>query len=815
MITATDGGSNTLKYGYNTVSQLNSVTSLSGVYPSTLLSNVIYNQFDSPTTSSIGTNPLTDTREYDVRGRVRSISVDNPTATQSTTTINVSGGEQSTGGPTTSTGSVVIEGAEQSGTFCNDAGLQCHLIYDKGTVTVTVNGTNYTVNYVQTSTPSSIASALASVLNSSGVVTASASGSGTTATITITSVAKGAAADYSLSASSVSTYSEYPEYFGSFDAYSPGNSLTGGGYCSGTCDAGTVSVTLNGTTVTAHYGGTDNDNSVAASLMTALNTSSPDVSAQLTANGTGVILTSMPSGTYADFTFTANTASTAGFSTPSFSMSPTSGTMAQGAGTEIYAAGVSYEPNGDVANSNDNVNGSWVYTYDDFNRLLTAVSDTGEGCSEKYDNLGNRIAQAAYQGSCFNGTFTGSGNPFQISGLVYDQAGNVSNDGTYVYTYDSEERVSTVSTENAALIATYVYDAEGRRARKILSSTTQDGIYDLSGHVVSYFTTSGSNTSWLRGEVFAGGTHLATYANGATAFAHADWLGTERIRSTVGGGVLAGSQWTSLPFGEGADALNTSGLHFTGKERDAESGNDYFGARYYASTMGRFLSPDWSAKVYPVPYAKLDNPQTLNLYAYVGNNPMNRFDPDGHYSCDTKNHGAECGKIKDALAIVQKADSALKEGSKERGRLDAVLKFYGSENDGKGPSVQFADLSQDHAVGETQTVNGKTTITFDTKALGDYGQAGKGEEVAHEGTHGMDDHSNRGPVANPFWKFYDYEYRAYQSESYVDKGLGVRTESDGDRPVWAPGMSYGDHVQNMTRNAYSNAQADCGDQCHP
>jgi RHS repeat-associated protein len=69
---------------------------------------------------------------------------------------------------------------------------------------------------------------------------------------------------------------------------------------------------------------------------------------------------------------------------------------------------------------------------------------------------------------------------------------------------------------------------------------------------------------------------------------------------------------------------------FTGKERDAESGNDYFGARYYASTLGRFLSPDWSAKAEPVPYAKLDDPQTLNLYSYVRNNPLSGVDPDGH-----------------------------------------------------------------------------------------------------------------------------------------------------------------------------------------
>jgi RHS repeat-associated protein len=68
----------------------------------------------------------------------------------------------------------------------------------------------------------------------------------------------------------------------------------------------------------------------------------------------------------------------------------------------------------------------------------------------------------------------------------------------------------------------------------------------------------------------------------------------------------------------------------TGKIRDTETGNDYFGARYYTGSVSRFMSPDWSAKVEPVPYSKLDNPQTLNLYAYVMNSPMTRFDVDGH-----------------------------------------------------------------------------------------------------------------------------------------------------------------------------------------
>jgi RHS repeat-associated protein len=71
-------------------------------------------------------------------------------------------------------------------------------------------------------------------------------------------------------------------------------------------------------------------------------------------------------------------------------------------------------------------------------------------------------------------------------------------------------------------------------------------------------------------------------------------------------------------------------LKFTGKERDAETGLDYFGARYFSGAQGRWTSPDWSARPEPVPYAKLDDPQTLNLYGYLSNNPVATTDPDGH-----------------------------------------------------------------------------------------------------------------------------------------------------------------------------------------
>jgi RHS repeat-associated protein len=134
---------------------------------------------------------------------------------------------------------------------------------------------------------------------------------------------------------------------------------------------------------------------------------------------------------------------------------------------------------------------------------------------------------------------------------------------------------------------------------------------------------------WARTYVYAGGL-IATMDKDETHFRLTDWLGNERVTTSFQG-VYEGS-CASLPFGDGLTCTGESAdpHHFTGKERDTETGNDYFGARYYASSMGRFMSPDWSAKEEPVPYAQLDDPQSLNLYAYVMNNPLSKIDSDGH-----------------------------------------------------------------------------------------------------------------------------------------------------------------------------------------
>ena len=84
----------------------------------------------------------------------------------------------------------------------------------------------------------------------------------------------------------------------------------------------------------------------------------------------------------------------------------------------------------------------------------------------------------------------------------------------------------------------------------------------------------------------------------------------------------------------------------TGKERDSESGLDKFGARYYGSSLGRFMTPDWATKPISVPYAEFGDPQTLNLYGYVRNNPLSKADADGHcYPWCTVAVGAVAGFV--------------------------------------------------------------------------------------------------------------------------------------------------------------------------
>jgi RHS repeat-associated protein len=261
---------------------------------------------------------------------------------------------------------------------------------------------------------------------------------------------------------------------------------------------------------------------------------------------------------------------------------------------------------------------------------------------------------------------------------VYDAAGNLIYDGNNEYWYDSENRICASQVTGGGMAYQYAYDAEGARYAVGTLTTAPVGysvsgstytsptcapptgsnfslanqyLVDLGGNQVTELNTqppdlNANGIGWAHTSVWIGGRNIATYDwyGPSLHFNLEDPLGTKRVVANILG--QPDEMCSSLPFGNDVgnpwnvncqmetNSLDTfsdpSEHHFTQKERDWQSGNDYFLARYYSSAMGRFMSPDWSAKETPVPYAVFTDPQSLNLYAYVGNSPLGRADADGH-----------------------------------------------------------------------------------------------------------------------------------------------------------------------------------------
>ncbi|OJV43322.1 MAG: hypothetical protein BGO25_08220 [Acidobacteriales bacterium 59-55] len=248
----------------------------------------------------------------------------------------------------------------------------------------------------------------------------------------------------------------------------------------------------------------------------------------------------------------------------------------------------------------------------------------------RYEDGSNRITSSSIPG---------------VDSTVYDNAGNLRFDGLNAIAYDAESRVCAIKNFSGA-ITQYLYNAEGQRVAKGYSASgsglvcptpgdfvaTEKYILGPSGEQITQFVTrpDGSDV-WQHTNVYANGQLIATYdQEGSQQLLHfqiSDPLGTRRVQTSASGSVEI--SFLNLPYGDGFN-LGGSGQdatqqHFTGKERDSESGLDYFGARYYALSMGRFSSPD---PVLSTPLHIL-NPQRWNKYAYAINNPLSYTDPDG------------------------------------------------------------------------------------------------------------------------------------------------------------------------------------------
>ena len=355
----------------------------------------------------------------------------------------------------------------------------------------------------------------------------------------------------------------------------------------------------------------------------------------------------------------------------------------------------------------------------------------------------------------------------RLSGYSYDASGNLLNDGNHTYTYDAENRVTTVDGTGAS----YLYDAQGRRVRKTVGGSATDYVYDIQGHVAAEVLGTGG---WLRSDIYADERHVASYVAGTTIFAHGDWLGTERVRSNVSG--VSCETITSLPFGDGqsdSGSCDWSNRHFTGKERDSESGLDMFGARYMGSSLGRFMTPDPLLNS-----GRPGSPQTWNRYAYALNNPLKIVDPTGLYNVDCgsdKTCIKAAKNLKNGLSDLQKKVDKMKDGT-QKTRLENALKAMGTENDKNNVNVSFG-ATKGGGAGETvpvsdpQTYKESYNVTFDPSKLNgsnDYAIAG-----AHEGTH-VDDFSTElaNPNGQPLLSDFSLEYRGYQTSAYAASALG-------------------------------------------
>jgi RHS repeat-associated protein len=205
-------------------------------------------------------------------------------------------------------------------------------------------------------------------------------------------------------------------------------------------------------------------------------------------------------------------------------------------------------------------------------------------------------------------------------------------------------------------------------------------------------------------------------------------------------------------------------IYFTGKERDTESGNDYFGARYYSSAMGRFMSPDWSAKEEPVPYAKLDDPQSLNLYAYVLNNPLDRTDPDGH-QCDW------CEKAKNALSG---------NGLRTNAEVSAIL----NHPNAPPPDIHFTPVPPSASLHTDMSGHTTTFTTTDQNGKSTSTQIETHNDVAHNAKPGAADAystSNINGVSN----------RHAGEVAYGPKGAFIDTGDSRGREIHGGGTKFG------------------------
>jgi RHS repeat-associated protein len=294
-----------------------------------------------------------------------------------------------------------------------------------------------------------------------------------------------------------------------------------------------------------------------------------------------------------------------------------------------YNFGLGTNDNGNVQSVANcrNTSRSQNFVYDNLNRVSQAYSSgTNWGEDFTIDPWGNMTNRALHSGKTnyepLNVAPASTHNQFTSFG--YDIAGNMVSNGTATYTYDAENRI--ISTAGY----TYTYDGKGERVKKANGSA---GTLYWKGTGSDPLAESNLSGTMQEEYAFFNGTRVARrdVSGSVKHYYFSDHLGSHSVVTGVTGACEQDIDY--YPYGGVEQDYCGSvpqNYKFAGKERDSESGLDNFGARYNASSLGRFMTPDWSERATTVAYAVFGDPQSLNLYAYVRNDPVSRADADGH-----------------------------------------------------------------------------------------------------------------------------------------------------------------------------------------
>ncbi len=305
-----------------------------------------------------------------------------------------------------------------------------------------------------------------------------------------------------------------------------------------------------------------------------------------------------------------------------------------------YTYGTAGTNNGQITGITDTVdNGrSVTFMYDPLARLASAVT-TGStnypkwGLEWTYDRYANRTLQTLTAGTAPAPSTPTDATSNRMTGYTYDAAGNLTNDSVNTMTYDGESRVVTGTGSLGS--GTYSYDGNGLRVKKVSGGTTIAYVF-AGEQVIAEYQNGAAPSSPTREYIYSSGTLLAKIEAGSTIYYHPESLSNRLITDSTG--TVIGEQG-HFPFGEQWYAKNTTTKWaFTTYERDSESANDYAIARHFVSRVGRFASLD------PLS-GHTGDPQSLNRYTYVRNNPVGLVDPSGLCDVVTPDGGGEgaCG----------------------------------------------------------------------------------------------------------------------------------------------------------------------------